>query len=102
MEKTGTIFTCDECGKQVVDASSVPETPEGWITPQTYTSYDRLSLVVKCYHDDVPVDVSLKKKHFCGTPCLTFHIGKTISGAVASARDAVLEEEATGGEAVNA
>ena len=46
MEKTGTVFTCDECGKQVVDASSAPETPEGWITPQTYTSYDRLYLMV--------------------------------------------------------
>ena len=98
MEKTGTVFICDECGKQVVDASSEPETPEGWITPQTYTSYDRLCLMV----DDVPVDVSLKKKHFCGTPCLTFHIGKTITDAITSARGAVLEEEATGGEAVNA
>ena len=102
MEKTGTVFTCDECGKQVVDASSVPETPEGWITPQTrrpcHPSYDRLYLMV----DDVPVDVSLKKKHFCGTPCLTFHIGKTIADAVTSARGAGLEEEATGGEAVNA
>ena len=98
MEKTGTVFTCDECGKQVVDASSVPETPEGWITPQTYTSYDRLYLMV----DGVPVDVSLKKKHFCGTPCLTFHIGKTITDAIASARDAVLEEGAACGEAVNA
>ena len=98
MEKTGTVFTCDECGKQVVDASSVPETPEGWITPQTYTSYDRFYLMV----GDVPVDVSLKKKHFCGTPCLTFHIGKTITDAITSARGAVLEEEAIGGEAVNA
>ena len=98
MKSSGTIYTCDECGKQVVDASSVPETPEGWITPQTYASYDRLYLMV----GDVPVHVSLKKKHFCGTPCLTFYIGKTVADAVASARDAVLEEEATTGEAVNA
>ena len=98
MKCSGTIYTCDECGKQAVDAAWEPETPKGWITAQTYTSYDRLSLMV----DGVLVQVSLKDKCFCGTPCLTFHIGKTVADAVTEAKDEAAEEEATGGEARNA
>ena len=94
MKCSGTIFICDECGRQKVNTGYDPDLPEGWITLQTYTSYDRLGLMV----DGVPIQVSLKDKCFCGTPCLTFHIGKTVADAVTEAKDEAAGVVEMGGE----
>ena len=94
MKEVGTIYTCDECGKKAVDERYDPVDPAGWVMVPTYTSHDRLTLKV----DGVSINVILGGKCFCGTPCLTFHIGKTVADAVAQAKNEAAGEVELGGE----
>lgn len=79
MKTSGTIYICDECGKQFVDANNNGNLPDEWLE---CPSYFHNSFTV--YKGDMRIPMEMSGKLFCSMPCLTFHIGRTVTDAIAA------------------
>lgn len=96
------VYVCDECKKKIVDEDGTGVLAAGWIEigyPHSFA----VSIQGWIIGHGGKIEIDLKNKHFCGTLCLTSHIGQIVSQAMLG-EQAMREEKGNDEtlEAVNA